>query len=133
MRLIAQKPCSFGGKQFFIGDEIPEEYVLDPKAQEMMGILVQVSAQGAHSAESTPLETVTITVRSEEENIPLDVTADGIQAVFDALTGNVDDAKATIEQMTDGDALILLHSTDSRKSVQTAAENRAKELNEGEQ
>lgn len=133
MKLIAQKPCSFGGKRFFIGDEIPVEYVLDPKAQEMMGILVQVNAQGAPAAENTPLETVTVTVRSEEGDIPLDVTADGIQAVFDALTSNADDAKATIEQMTDGDALILLHSTDSRKSVQTAAETRAKELNEGEQ
>lgn len=40
MKLVAKKPCSFGGQQFFIGDEIPEELVVDPAAQEKLGVLV---------------------------------------------------------------------------------------------
>ena len=42
MKLIAKKPCNFGRK-YFIGDEIPEECVLDPKAQEKMGVIEVVS------------------------------------------------------------------------------------------
>ena len=36
MRLIANKPCSFGGRQFYIGDEIPANLVADAKTQEKM-------------------------------------------------------------------------------------------------
>lgn len=39
MGLIANKPCSFGGRQFYIGDEIPENLVADARAQEKMGII----------------------------------------------------------------------------------------------
>ena len=39
MRLIANKPCSFGGRQFYIGDEIPAELVADARAQEKMGVI----------------------------------------------------------------------------------------------
>ena len=36
MRLIAQKPCSFGGNKFFIGEEVPTELVTNPKMQEKL-------------------------------------------------------------------------------------------------
>ena len=39
MRLIAQKPCSFGGNKFFIGEEVPAELVTNPKMQEKMGVI----------------------------------------------------------------------------------------------
>ena len=42
MRLIAKKPCSFGGRQFFIGDEIPENLVADGKRQEEYGVITIV-------------------------------------------------------------------------------------------
>ena len=38
MKLIAKKPCNFGRK-YFIGEEIPAECVLDPKALEKMGMI----------------------------------------------------------------------------------------------
>lgn len=39
MRLIANKPCSFGGRQFYIGDEIPANLVADARVQEKMGVI----------------------------------------------------------------------------------------------
>lgn len=39
MRLIANKPCSFCGQQFYIGDEIPENFVTDVKVQEKLGVI----------------------------------------------------------------------------------------------
>ena len=50
MKLFAKKPCSFNGKKFFIGDEIPIDHVLDPKAQEKMGVLVVVEGDNDESA-----------------------------------------------------------------------------------
>ena len=43
MRLITNKPCSFGGRKFYIGDEIPENLVADAKQQEKMGIITIVN------------------------------------------------------------------------------------------
>ena len=43
MRLIARKPCSFGGRKFFIGQEIPAGLVLDAAVQERMGVLTVLS------------------------------------------------------------------------------------------
>lgn len=131
MKLIAKKPCGFGGKKFYIGDEIPAEYVLNPKAQETMGNLVIVNDEVA------PGSAMEVVIRAKEGNLPLTLTQEGLQAVVDVLTGTADDAKPIIEQMTDGDALILLHLTDKRKEIKAAAEERAQSINseesEGEQ
>lgn len=59
MRLIANKPCSFGGRQFFIGDEIPAELVADARAQEKMGVItVANDVEGVPGAESGSLFTL---------------------------------------------------------------------------
>lgn len=43
MRLVARKPCSFGGRQFYIGDEIPEKLVADAMLQEKYGVIAVVN------------------------------------------------------------------------------------------
>lgn len=43
MRLVAKKPCSFGGRQFYIGDEVPENFVSDAKLQEKYGVITIVN------------------------------------------------------------------------------------------
>lgn len=58
MRLIANKPCSFGGRQFYIGDEIPSDLVADVKAQEKMGVItVANDTKGVPGVESGTLFT----------------------------------------------------------------------------
>lgn len=53
MRLIANKPCSFGGRQFYIGDEIPANLVADAKTQEKMGVItIANDAEGVPAVES---------------------------------------------------------------------------------
>lgn len=39
MRLIAKKPCNFGGKRFYAGEEVPAELVTEPKKQERLGVI----------------------------------------------------------------------------------------------
>jgi len=58
MRLIAKKPCSFSGRQFFIGDEIPENLVADAKRQEEYGVITIVNdSEGGSGAQSGSLFT----------------------------------------------------------------------------
>lgn len=133
MKLIAKTPCSFGGMKFYIGDEIPGEYVLNPEEKEKMGVLVCVADEPGEEAsdggrpETGPVE---IVIHAEEGDMPLSVTPAGLQSVFDVLTGKPAEASAIIEEMTDGDALILLHISDNRKAVKAAAEARAKAISE---
>lgn len=53
MKLIANRPCSFGGRQFYIGDEIPANLVADAKAQQKMGVLAIVENEKEVSGEKS--------------------------------------------------------------------------------
>ncbi len=58
MKLIAKKPCSFGSRQFYIGNEIPENLVSDAKRQEKMGVITIVNEDiGISGGESSSLFT----------------------------------------------------------------------------
>lgn len=124
MKLIAQRPCSFGGKKFFKGEEIPAEYVMSPKMQEKMGVLVIVNGDQSPA----PAGAMEVVIHAEEGDLSLNLTKEGLQAFVDVITSKPAEAKPIIEQMTDGDALILLHIADSRKDIKAAAETRAKAL-----
>lgn len=131
-RLIALKPCSFGGKKFYIGDEIPTEYVESHAKMEQLGVLkvVKVESEVTEVTENVVVTdpTLSIVVQSNGEEMILEPTDSGIQDVFNVLIGNPATADEIISQMTDNDALILLHLASSRKSIKEAAEARAKEL-----
>lgn len=130
-KLIALKPCSFGGKKFYIGNEIPAELVASPAAQEKLGVLTIVNVEAevdVHETVVYPESKVSLVVQSEGKEMTLEPTDRGIQDVFNVLIGKATDAEAIINQMDDADALILLHLSDSRKSIKEAAELRAKEL-----
>lgn len=49
MKLIANKPCSFCGLKFYIGDEIPAKFVADAKLQEKLGVLTIVNDNGTEA------------------------------------------------------------------------------------
>ena len=46
MRLIAKKPCNFGGKRFYVGEKIPAGLVTDPKKQERLGVIAIANNEG---------------------------------------------------------------------------------------
>lgn len=127
MKLIAKKPCNFG-KQYYIGDEIPVEAVLDPKGQEKRGVLAIVDDEAGTTAPAEATSAMTVVIHAKEGDFPLNLTQEGLQAVVDILTCNVKEAEPIVGQMTDGDALIFLDIVDSRKTVKEAAKSRAQEL-----
>ena len=135
MKLIAKKPCSFGGERFYIGDEIPVALVQEPKTQEKYGILSILEGDAVTPAPSvSPIvvsdPVLTICVRVNDEDMELEPTDDGLQDIFSVLIGEADAAIATINKMTDNDALILIHLSERRTTVKKAAKARAEKLQE---
>lgn len=55
MRLIAKKPCSYGGKKFFIGDEIPAELVVNIEREEKLGVISAVNDEAGVPGQSGAL------------------------------------------------------------------------------
>lgn len=138
MKLFAKKSCSFGGKRFAIGDEVPADLVLNPATQERLGVLSIANDAPDFTAgvdlgdPAGDCSRIAIVLHAEEGDFPLDLTVEGLQNVVDVLTDKADPAKAIIEQMTDGAALILVDAIDSRASIKKAAQARAMALNSEE-
>jgi hypothetical protein len=131
MKLIAQKPCSFGGKRFYIGDEIPGEFVLNPIDQEKRGILAIVNDANDSVEPGGDATVVRLVIPGKEGEVALDLAPESIQTVMNVLTANAEEAAEMVKQITSDDILFLVNAADSRKTVQAAAKARAQALAEG--
>ncbi len=143
MKLIAQKPCNFCGKRFFVGDEIPVELVVSPNVQAKLGVLT-IYNDGGVVPGNAPLESTVdvgeavVPLRAIEDQIQVTIPIEaetGIQtisaapeSIIDALRIMQMDVKAAekeIEDLEDENALIILHACDSRKGIKNASEKKA--------
>jgi hypothetical protein len=140
MTYIALKPCRFAGQDFRIDDLIQGDLIHPGQVENLvkMGKIAKVN-DGAEPASTIaiPAHAFSVSVKVEEGDLVLEPTDEGVQAIFSVLTSEATEAKEIVKAMTDADALILLHVSDSRKTIKAAAEERAKALNaekdEGEQ
>lgn len=131
MRLIAKKPCSFGGQSFFVNDEIPAEFVACAEVQERLGVIAIVEDVATGILETGSAgDTVLVPVVKEEDgdtaqvmSVPLSVGE--TQHVFAIMQMNVPEAEEAIEKVTEENVLIVLHACDSRTGVKKAAQKRA--------
>ena len=135
MKLFAKKPCSFGGKRFAIGDEIPVDLVVNPTAQAKMDVLSIVNDAPAMDP-GDPAGSITVVpviVRTKDGDATIYLSAEAFQTVVDVLTANAEDAADRVKQIDNDDILFLLHAADSRKTVQAAAKARAQALMEAQE
>lgn len=147
MGLIAKRPCSYGGKKFFIGDEIPADLVADVAREEKLGAISITNASAGVSvqsgtlfsqeqvdemiqsavAEIKPFESddygFTITVKGEGDNVTaVSCSTEDVQAVVDVLQMNADDGAKAVANVKSDSVLILLHALDTRATVKKAAQ-----------
>lgn len=125
MEYVALKPCSLGGRKFRIGETVPEEVIQPGAEKNLIGMQIIAAKEGADSTAAP--EAITIKIDGDLE---LKIKGEGLQSVVDVLVGTADDAEATIKEMTDADALILLDYIDKRKTVKELAKERALALGE---
>lgn len=142
MKLIAQKPCNFCGKRFFVGDEIPAELVVSPKTQAKLGVLTIYNDGGV--VPGAPLEVtldvgevivplravedqtqVTIPIEAETGIQTISVAPESIIEALRIMQRDVKEAEKVIENVEDEDVLIILHACDSRKGIKNASEKKA--------
>lgn len=144
MKLIAKKPCSFEGHKFFIGDEIPTEFVANPKALEKMGVIA-IAGNADPIPFTDPQEYVTpeimeikfeILIHAEEGDLPLQVTNEELNVFTDILQIPVSKAEdkqkisEMIQNIVSEDLLIMLDALDGRKFVKDEAQARAQAISE---
>lgn len=134
MRLIAKKPCSFNGQTFYIGDEIPSEFVINPKAQEKLGVIAIAAGEGDPSE---PIATgafvgqveFAIPVNQRDGKMILRCNEEQICKAAEVMQMTAGEAKETIKEIEDEKVLILLNACDSRKAIKEATEAAATKLN----
>ena len=131
MKLIAKKPCSFNGQTFYIGDEIPPEFVINPKAQENLGTIAIVSVSDAsrtNPAEDDQVE-FGVPIKQKDGTMTLYLNEEQICRAVEVMQMTASEAKEAIKGIAEEKILILLNACDSRKAVKEATEAAAAELN----
>lgn len=131
--LIAKKPCSFGGQQFFMGNRIPNELVINPEQQEKLGVLAVVNGNDFMHKDTSDSanheELIQIAVKgTSDETLKIMAEHDEIRQVFDIMQTNADESIKLIADVTSENVLILLHAADSRKTIKNAAKEQADKL-----
>lgn len=141
--LIAKMPCSFGGRKFKIGDEIPAELVSNPKAQEKRGVLA-VSDSSFDEAElqecvaQVGIVKFDVPIHAEEGDLTLQVTNEELTVFTDILqigvktTEDKQKISEMIQNIESADLLIMLDALDGRKHVKEEAQARAAVINAAE-
>jgi len=139
MKLIAKKPCSFGGRKFFIDQEIPAGLVAEPEVQVRLGVITVVRdgeegilAEGIMDISAFDGKVIVPVVNREdgdtEERMAVPLTEGGVQQVFSIMQMNVPDAEKAISEVAEENILIVLHACDTRAKVRKAVKNRADTL-----
>ena len=138
MKLFAKQPCSFNGRKFIIGEVIPTEYVLDPKAQERMGVIAIADSNDVPLEECVAQVGIVkfdVPIHTEEGDIVLTVTNEELTVFTDILqigavkTEDKQKISDIVQKIESEDLLIMLSALDGRKFVKDTAEERAKALN----
>lgn len=109
MRYIARKPCSFGGKKYLTGEDVPADVVLDGKRQVALGTLAAVQDD----------KTSAILISLGEEQVSL--APEELQRIFDILQAKSEDAVALLQEETRENVCGVIAVCDSRRAVKTAA------------
>lgn len=133
MKLIAKKPCSFNGKTFYIGDEIPSEFVINPKAQEKIGVL-SIAAGGDDLGEAVAVKAsvgqveFAIPINQQDGKMILHCSEEQICKAAEIMQMKTAEAKEEIKDIKEEKILILLNACDSRKAIKEATEAAAAKL-----
>lgn len=146
MKIIAKKPCSFGGRKFFIGDEIPAELVTDVKVQEMYGRISIIGADGGepdaqnivlytqeqldsmvteaiaeaekkHAEEMEILEQEISELSQAESAVPLETVVIPVGGAADGDNGQFTAVPATAEEIQQVFSIMQLNAEEGSKAI----------------
>lgn len=133
--LVAQKPCSFAGQKFIIGDVIPDHMVL-PEAKTRLvkgGVIAEVAGDGSvllPVSPSSESRMVSVPILADEGEAFYDVSIDDLLEAIRVIQKPEDGILEYIKTATSEDALILIDVlTGATEPIHGEARKRALELN----
>lgn len=133
MSYICRKGLNISGVQYKPGELIPDGVILTNRIRPLMavGAISEVEntvipAVGISQPDTavSELSTVSIPVKSESGNIMLEMTPDEVRTVFAVLQMTANEGITAIGKIESDNVLIMIHATDSRKTIQNAAKER---------
>lgn len=132
MNYVALKPVKFCGRQYKVGEIVPEGVV-----DERRSLFLKKSGHIAEAASVNGANTENLSVNPNTLSIPLlqskhelVMNAQQLSQFFAIIQKTIDEAKIEIATMTEEDVpvLELLHEIDSRKGIKAAVETRLADL-----
>ena len=132
MNYVALKPVNFGGKQYKIGETIPEGVVDERRSLflKKSGHIAEVASVNGAYAEDLNVNPNTLSIPLLQSKHELAVNAQQLLQFFATIQKTMEEAKIEIATMTEEDTpvLQLLHEIDSRKGIKAAVETRLADL-----
>lgn len=141
MSYLCRKGLNISGVTYKPRDVIPEGVILQSRIRTLTAVGMisevtentEVSVVNLQPVVSAPeLSTITIPVKGENGDIPLEVTPEEVQEVFSLLQMTANEGITAIGKIESDNVLILIHAIDVRKTMQNAAKERANILSSAE-
>lgn len=133
---IAQRNIQLSGKLYAAGESIPKEAVIPSRVTALLNshyIVEQRERNIANTEEKIDMDTAKISVNLNKSNLGLFLNAYEVQAIFDILQMNVEEGAEAVMQQDDENILLTVKDLDTRKGMKTAAENRLKSIEAGDE
>lgn len=138
MNYICQKNLTLFGTAYQPGDIIPDEAVLGSRVRSLMtcGYIMEQPTDApsdvavlASSEETTDDDLIRVPIpQGANEELVIPISKDDAALIFCILQESAEKAVWEINEINDENVLIVIHATDSRKSVKNAAKERASSL-----
>lgn len=120
---IAQKPCTFAGEKFLIGDEIPANMVAPTAIKRLTtnGVIAEVGKAGPLLPATTSIETVEVPIVAEEGVTSVEMTLPELLKAIETVQKTDEEILEDASKITDGDILVFIDvMTDCRLHEQLA-------------
>lgn len=132
MNYLALKPVKFGGRQYKVGEIVPEGVVDERRSLflKKSGHIAEVASANEAYTEDLSVNHNTLSIPLLQSKHELAVNTQQLLQFFATIQKTMDEAKIEIATMTEEDTpvLQLLHEIDSRKGIKAAVETRLADL-----
>lgn len=133
MSYICLKALSLGGMTYQPGEGIPDGAILPSRVRSLTscGYIAAPAAEAEAPAGESAGGVLYVPIKGDDD-LAVPIPVDGAAFIFALQQSTADEAAAMVQDVEDENVLILIHATDSRKSVRAAAKARAAALHPSE-
>lgn len=132
MNYVALKPVKFCGRQYKVGEIVPEGIVDERRSLflKKFGHIAEAASVNGANTENLSVNPNALSIPLLQSKHELVMNAQQLSQFFATIQKTIDEAKIEIATMTEEDVpvLELLHEIDSRKGIKAAVETRLADL-----